>query len=150
HVVPVVGGLPERVSDFTTAAWAPVWMPDSAGLIVSVERRDATRLLLTDRQGAWPRPLTDAASPADELDAQPSPDGRLVAFVCVPLDDLNRSDIVAVELESGQVRQLTGASKQKDWQPRWSPDGGWLAFLSERSGFSEVWLIRPDGGGLHQ
>ncbi len=53
-------------------------------------------------------------------------------------------------MESGQVRTLTGATGQKNWEPRWSPDGAQLAFLSQRSGYDEVWLVRPDGGGLQQ
>ncbi len=31
-----------------------------------------------------------------------------------------------------------------DDTPRWSPDGGTIAFTSTRSGTFEVWTIRPD------
>ena len=149
HVAPAEGGLPVKISDFAEEASTPVWMPDSHGLIVSVERDERTQLLLTDREGAWPRPLVTAPG-GDAWDPRPSPDGRLVAYVHRPFDDLNRLDLRLVEVESGQVRALTGASKQKDWEPRWSPDGGRLAFLSQRSGFDEVWLIGPDGENLRQ
>lgn len=149
HVAPAAGGLPVKVTDFAEAATTPVWMPDSRGLIVSVERDERTQLLLTDREGSWPRPLVTAPG-GDAWDPRPSPDGRLVAYVHRPHDDLNRLDLRIVELESGQVRTLTGATGQKNWEPRWSPDGAQLAFLSQRSGYDEVWLVRPDGGGLQQ
>ncbi|MEZ4583841.1 MAG: hypothetical protein R3A10_19765 [Caldilineaceae bacterium] len=121
-------------------------MPDSRRLIVSVEQDDRTQLVLTDRDGAWPcRPCHRAGG--DAWDAQPAPDGRTVAFTWRPFDDLNRHDIRVVDVASGDVRPLTGAAQQRDWSPRWSPDGGTLAFLSERSGFDEVWLM--DGNGAH-
>lgn len=150
HIVPADGGLPRRITDFTSGASAPVWLPASrsSDLIVSVERNEVGKLLLTDRDGSWPRPLT--TGPGDDRDPQPSPDGRWVAFVHSPHDDLNRLDIRLVNLESGQIQLLTGAPKQVDWEPRWSPDGSLLAFLSQRSGWNEVWLIRPDGEGLRR
>ncbi|HLV44801.1 MAG TPA: hypothetical protein VKY39_07575, partial [Aggregatilineales bacterium] len=43
-VVPAAGGLPCRVSDFTGDAGSPRWMPDSAGLLVTITRRDRTRV----------------------------------------------------------------------------------------------------------
>ncbi len=149
YVAPRAGGLPEKISGFAPGGSAPVWMPDSNGLIVSVERDEVTQLLLTDRQGSWPRAL--AADPSgDAWDAQPAPDGASLAYVHRPFDDLNRLDIRLVDLQSGQTRTLIGAPKVRSWSPRWSPAGDQIAFLSEQPDFNEIWLIRPDGEGLHQ
>ena len=148
HVIPSGGGVSKKISDFTFCAFAPRWMPDSQGLIISVERNRETQLLLTDRNASWPRPLV--TGPGDAWDAQPSPDGHRVVFVRQPHDDLNCLEVRVVELESGQIRPLISTPRQKDWWPRWSPDGKQIAFLSQRSGFNEVWLIRPDGDGYHQ
>ena len=32
----------------------------------------------------------------------------------------------------------------------WSPTGEWIVFASDRGGDFEVWLVRPDGSGLHK
>lgn len=149
HVAPAEGGLPQKVSGFAPAASTPVWMPDSRGLVVSVERDDAIQFVLTDRDGSWPRPLVTDTD-ADAWDAQPSPDGRSVAYVHRPFADLNRQDIRLVDLESGQVRTLAGTAKVLSYFPRWSPDGSQIAFISEQSGFNEIWLVRPDGEGLRR
>lgn len=149
HVAPVGGGEPRKISDFAAEASAPVWMPDSRTLIVSIERDERTQLVLTDRDGAWPRGLVTAPG-GDAWDAQPAPDGRTVAYVWRPFADLNRQDICLVDVASGAMRHVTGAAKQRDWSPRWSPDGGTLAFLSARSGFDEVWLMDADGEHLRR
>jgi dipeptidyl aminopeptidase/acylaminoacyl peptidase len=149
HLVPAAGGLPRKVSDFAAAASSPVWMPDSRGLVVTVERHEAEQLLLTDRDGAWPRPLTDDPN-GDAWDARPSPDGRQIAYVYRPFDDLNRTDIRLIDVASGSIRTLAGVPKIYQHSPRWAPDGGSIAFLSQQTGFYEIWLVRPDGEGQQQ
>jgi dipeptidyl aminopeptidase/acylaminoacyl peptidase len=149
YVAPAAGGLPRKISDFTESASDPVWMPDSRGLIISVEREDSTQLLLTDRAGSWPRGLVNRTD-GDCWEARPSPDGRLIAYTFRPFDDLNRLDIHIVEAETGQIRELTHTPKLRNWHGRWSPAGQQLAFLSQQSGWNEVWLVGPDGQGLRQ
>lgn len=154
-VAPADGrGPAHNVTDFTTGASSPVWMPDSEQLIVSAARRDGSVLLLTDRHGRWPQPLADG--PGDNLDPVPSPlpsstaMARFVAYVHRPLDDLNRWDLCLIDMTNGQTRTLFGLPKEKAWSPRWSPDGEQILFLSQRSGWTEVWSVRPDGEGQRQ
>ena len=149
HVAPVRGGLPKKISDFTEEAFSPKWMPDSHGLIIGVTRHEADQLVLTDRDGCWPRALTDAAN-GDHWDANPSPDGRSVAFVFRPFDDLKRMDISLIDLSTGSTRTIYGKTGVRAWMPRWSPDGSWIAFISQEAGWNDLWLVRSDGGGLHQ
>ncbi len=153
HVAPRQGGLPRKLTDFTSAASSPVWMPDSKGLIVTVERYEADQLLLTDRDGHWPRLLTDdstGAASGDAWDARPSPESKGVAYVWRPFADLNRSDIRCIDLESGATHTLVGQAGEFNRSPRWSPDGSQLAFLSQRTDFYEIWLVQPDGSHLRQ
>ncbi|HTP02692.1 MAG TPA: S9 family peptidase [Anaerolineales bacterium] len=149
HVVPAAGGLPKKISDFTESAFAPHWMPDAIGLIVGVTRHEADQLLLTDRDGSWPRALTTDAK-GDHWDPQPAPDGKTIAFVYRPFDNLNRTDICLIDVASGAPCTLYGKAGVRAWLPRWSPDGTWLAFISQEAGWNDLWLIRPDGNGLHQ
>jgi dipeptidyl aminopeptidase/acylaminoacyl peptidase len=148
HVAPMKGGLPRKISNFTSSASSPVWLPDNLRLLVTVERDEALNLLLTDREGSWPRPLF--TGPGDAVDAQPSPDGKKAAFVRFAYEDLNRWEIWIVEIDNGQVHPLTSLAKTKDWWPRWSPDGKQIAFLSQRSEFTEAWLVDAEGGNLRQ
>ncbi|HEY6177367.1 MAG TPA: S9 family peptidase [Kofleriaceae bacterium] len=77
-----------------------------------------------------------------------SPDGKLIAFSVRDTDvDANRgrSDIWLAASDGSSIKQLT-TSPENDTDPQWSADGGWLYFVSSRSGSSQVWRIRPSGG----
>ncbi|HKS36548.1 MAG TPA: S9 family peptidase, partial [Verrucomicrobiae bacterium] len=85
-------------------------------------------------------------------DPQISPDGATVAYVVTRADKSeNRtdSDIWLVPLAGGEPRQLT-ASPKHDRHPRWSPDGKWIVFESNRGGAFQLYLIPSDGGEARQ
>ncbi|MCS7047279.1 MAG: S9 family peptidase, partial [Gemmataceae bacterium] len=47
--------------------------------------------------------------------------------------------------QAGKTKQLTAAPKS-DRHPRWSPDGKYILFESNRSGTNQLWIIPFDGG----
>jgi dipeptidyl aminopeptidase/acylaminoacyl peptidase len=81
-------------------------------------------------------------------DLQISPDGKWVAFsVGTPDVEANRTvrNIWVVATSGAEPpRQLTRSGR--DWQPRWSPDGKRIAFVSTRDGAPQIYLISTEGG----
>ena len=85
-------------------------------------------------------------------DPQVSPDGKWVAFVVRQTDleaNRGRTDLWLVATTGDDLRRLT-SHPESDANPRWSPDSGSLWFVSGRSGSSQVWRIRIDGGEAEQ
>ena len=60
-----------------------------------------------------------------------------------------QQDLFTADLAGAPRRRLTDDAAQ-DIVPRCSPDGRWIAFLSDRAGKYEIWKVRPDGAGLEQ
>jgi len=81
-------------------------------------------------------------------DPQLSPDGSFIAFVITVMDkeaNKSNSDIWIVPSSGGEVRRIT-SNPAADFNPRWSPDGKRIAFISTRGGFPQIWMIDPGGG----
>lgn len=83
-------------------------------------------------------------------EAELSPDAKWVAYtIATPDMDANRNatNIWMAPVAGGEAIQLTRTGK--DSSPKWSPDGKTLAFLSARSGDSQVYLLPLEGGEAH-
>jgi Tol biopolymer transport system component len=118
--------------------------------LVYVQRsatRNVQKIAFDDRaekatgEAAW---ITQGSKLAMSPDVSPR-DGSVVFGTLAP----SQEDIFVVRPDGSGLRQLTDDTYW-DRQPRWSPDGRQVAFLSNRSGKFEVWTINQDGSGLRQ
>ena len=86
-------------------------------------------------------------------DPRLSPDGRYVAVVWVTVDRVGNSyhrHIALVPTDGSKPLRRFTRGKQ-DQQPRWSPDGQWLAFVSNRDDErGQIYLISVNGGEARQ
>jgi dipeptidyl aminopeptidase/acylaminoacyl peptidase len=80
-------------------------------------------------------------------DLQFSPDGKRLAFTVQepPKGRVTLRHIWVYDLGSHELRQWT-TSTHSESSPRWSPDGAWLAFLSDREESNQIWRMPAAGG----
>ena len=67
-----------------------------------------------------------------------SPKGERALFAA-------RGDIFTAPIDKGPTRNLTSSSGAHDKWPSWSPDGSRIAFISDRTGEEEIWVVGQDG-----
>jgi imidazolonepropionase-like amidohydrolase/Tol biopolymer transport system component len=76
------------------------------------------------------------------LSVDVSPDGREIAFDLL-------GDIYTIPIGGGEAKALT-TGIEWDMQPRYSPNGKWIAFTSDRAGGDNIWIMNRDGSDPKQ
>ena len=70
-----------------------------------------------------------------------SPDGSQIIFELL-------GDLYTIPIEGGNATRIT-SGQAYDMQPRYSPDGSKIVFISDRNGAENVWLADADGKNAH-
>lgn len=149
YVVPATGGDPTQVTTDSTTIAGVAWAADGEGLLYSARRNGVSGIWRVPAEGGEVT-LVRSVEEAGELAHFVHASGarRLVyAKTSIQYDlwTLRRPSQYA-EFEA---RSLI-ASTREDVHPNIAPGGDRLAFVSRRSGDSQVWTARDDGSELNQ
>jgi Tol biopolymer transport system component len=146
-----VGRVQLKLSGVTT----PSWSPDGSQLVFTGYDGGISDLFVVDRDGSNLQRLT-----SDKYaDMHPvwSPDGKTIAFATdrgpqADFKTLKWSNfrIALFDLATGTVKVLDHMESGKNVSPQWAPDGRSIAFVSDRSGVSDIYLYDLGEGQIYQ
>jgi Tol biopolymer transport system component len=139
------GGL-TRLTSHPTHDWFPVWSPDGTEMIFASDRDGRVSFYRTSTTGAtgeervFLAPSTGSIFPTDWSD-----DGRALAFHSYP-----RGDISLLPLSGAGLPAPLVESPFTDWVAALSPDGQWVAYVSDESGSEQIYLKPMRTAGKHR
>ncbi len=67
-----------------------------------------------------------------------SPDGKRAVFAA-------RGEVFTVPAKDGSIRNLTNSPGVREQKVAWSPNGQWIAYISDRTGEDEIYIAAQDG-----
>jgi dipeptidyl aminopeptidase/acylaminoacyl peptidase len=138
----------------------PDWSPDSSQIAYTRVRLDRRSYFRPSLYAVAPDGTGQRLLARDAQSAAFSPDGSRIAFASVRdrngttcgSDECSyNGELYVMDASGANPRRLTH-NRGNDASPDWSPDGGRIAFASDRSypegaGF-ELYSVQPDGGCL--
>jgi TolB protein len=124
----------------------PVWSPDGNQIAYVSYRNPTVQIYLMDTNGRNQRRLTHSY----RTDYSPawSPDGSRIAYSSIRAGGKNILyviDAACSHAPNGCVPQRLTEDDTNNAEPAWSPDGGQIAFLSDRDRVWEIYLMDVDG-----
>jgi len=132
----------------------PSWSPDGRRLVFTGQKGGTSDLYVVNRDGTGLERLTDDRYA--QRDPSWSPDGSRIAFTTefgagtdFDLLAYGEYQIGILDLASREVTYAPDP-QGKNINPQWGPDGRSLAFLSDRTGITNIFLYDFDTGLTYQ
>lgn len=133
----------------------PDWSPDGTRLVFTGYDGGLSDLFVVDRDGKNLHRLTN--DKYADLNPAWSPDGKTIAFTTDRGPETNFNTlkignyrIALYHLDSGTIELLPGMDLGKNSGPQWSPDGKRLAYVSDRTGVSNIYIYDVVGRESYQ
>ena len=154
YVIPVAGGEPRRLTFDNTWTVGPVWTQDGSSIVFFSLRGGTLRPWKVSASGGAPE-LLAIGGETFMIQQHPSPPsissrGNRMVFA-KHFEDIN---IWRMEVSESTGRGVSPtkliSSTQYDGAPQFSPDSRKIAFRSERSGRSDIWVCDSEGANARQ
>jgi len=136
-------GIRSRLTFGAASDFNPLWTPDGASIIYNVEDPVFDIYRIRADGGGQPEPLLTGGN--DKIVSSLSPDGSLLAYTDSSPE--TRADIWVLPLRGEPTPRRFLGTRYGEEHAAFSPDGRWLAYVSDESDRREVYVQAfPDGG----
>jgi Tol biopolymer transport system component len=135
-------GTPVQLISSTQLEAYPDYSPDGKKVAFGSTRSGNQEIWMCDSDGTHSVQLT---SFGDARGPRWSPDGKRIVYATWR----GNRDVYVTSAKGGAPQRLTTDPAAHKW-PRWSRDGQSIYFVSDRSGWSEIWKMPAAGGAAIQ
>jgi dipeptidyl aminopeptidase/acylaminoacyl peptidase len=149
--VDVASGAAARLTTNVAADRSAAWSPDGRTIAFVSNRWNRAGIYTMDARGEryGLRRITPEGSGGGALPTW-SPDGSFLLFTATRGESFYSREVYRVAASGGPVVRLTPDDGARNNLPIWSPDGRLVAYISDRSGYLNIWTMKPDGTGARQ
>jgi Tol biopolymer transport system component len=133
-----------RFTAEVTDETSPMWSPDGRRVVFSSDRGGANDLYMKTTNGSEAAELVFSRS-GPQVATDSSSDGKWLV-----VEDNSREtgrDLWVVSLDGKIQARPIARTRFHEWGGRLSPDGRWMAFVTDESGTSEVYVMPFSGVG---
>lgn len=151
------GKLHTQLTSVAEADNFPIWRPDGKKIAFMSERGGESAIWVMNPDGSDLSRVSNR--PTGDLGVSWSRDGKKLAYVAALNQEglfhagawvINHKEpaangaIVIQDVATGELKQITSGD-HRDWYPMWSPKKDKIAFISDRSGNWDLWVMNGDG-----
>jgi len=137
---------PANIVQITTgigANYSPTWSPDSSQIAFVSERDGNSEIYITNADGST---LNNPIRITNHQSADTQPDWSITNFISFVSTRNGHEDIYGLDRTQGFLYRLTDEATN-EYQPKWSPDGQHLAFLSTEVSDS-IFIVNLSGESI--
>ncbi|MCL5038054.1 MAG: S9 family peptidase [Chloroflexi bacterium] len=154
-VMNIDGGNPLQLTFHGADKSCPTWSPDGGRIAYYSRQRGWDQIWTVSPEGGEPKRITEG--PYDNYNSEDftrtiewSPDSKYFVYTSWRGEDLTNSDIYLIPSSGGKEVRITNVPKQFDENPRFTPDGKRIVFISDRDGWYHIYIMDIDGGNVKQ
>ena len=123
----------------------PIWSPDGSRLAFRSDRSGPLRIYVT--KGLGSRDVIELTPGPIDVPSSWTPDGKELAFTRGSAASGGNSDIYVVPIDQPSNSRPVVATNASETYPEFSPDGKWLAYCSNETGRSVLYVQPYPGEG---
>ncbi|MCE1248722.1 MAG: S9 family peptidase [Firmicutes bacterium] len=147
-VMDATGRNLQKLTNHGAGAKLPRWSPDGKYIAFYSRAKGWDQIWLVKPDGTGLRRIVNITNDFESLEW--SPDCKYILATAYDEKNGYKCDIYKFDISNGKYENITLRDNSTNLTPRWSPDGKFIAFVSNRNGWDHIYRMNSDGTNIVQ